>query len=150
MLTFCIFACWGSAPIPLNLVSLGATHRLWRRSCISFFYRLKLNCGCCFTIVKRRMLDMFSKEELKIDSNYFDIIELSSFCVTLRSKNTGHYWHIENADGNNYRSCKIYHRHNTSDSYHLHGHAATFSGCISAIKEHDRFQLSGRKGKKKK
>lgn len=93
---------------------------------------------------------MFSKEELIIDSKYFDIIELSSFCVTLRSKNTGHYWHIENADGNNYRSCKIYHRHNTSDPYHLHGHAATFAGCISAIKEHDRFQLSGRKGKKKK
>ena len=93
---------------------------------------------------------MFSKEELKIDSNYFETIEVSSFCVTLRSKNTGHYWHIENADSDKFRSCKIYHRHNTTDPYHLHGHAGTFAGCITVIKEHDKYQLSGRKDQKKK
>ena len=91
---------------------------------------------------------MFTLKDMEeIDPNYFDIIDRSSFSVTIRSKNTKHYWHIENADGDNYRSCKIYHKHNEKDSYHLHGHAGTLVGCIHTIKEHDSFQLNGRQNR---
>ena len=88
---------------------------------------------------------MFSPKELNIDSRYFEIIGRSAFCVTIRSRNTGHYWHIVNADGHNYRSCRIYHRHKSQGEYHLHGHAGTLQKCISDIKSHDIFQLNGRK-----
>lgn len=88
---------------------------------------------------------MFSSKELNIDPYYFEIISRSAFCVTIQSRNTGHYWHIENADGLNYRSCKIYHRHKSQGEYHLHGHAGTLEKCISDIKSHDVFQLSSRK-----
>ncbi len=88
---------------------------------------------------------MFSQKELKIDPKYFDIIGRSAFCVTIRSKNTGHYWHILNQDGNNYRSCTIYHRHDNHGSYHRHGHKSTLAKCIEDIKGHDQFQLHGRR-----
>ena len=93
---------------------------------------------------------MFSPKELNIDSRYFEIIGRSAFCVTIRSRNTGHYWHIVNADGRNYRSCQIYHRHKSQGEYHLHGHAGTLNKCISDIKSHDIFQLNGRKRVTKK
>ena len=93
---------------------------------------------------------MFSPKELNIDTDYFEIIGYSSFCVTLKSRNTGHYWHIQNVDGKNYRSCKVYHRHKSSGEYHLHGHVGTLRKCISDIKSHDQFQLNGRKKETKK
>jgi hypothetical protein len=93
---------------------------------------------------------MFSQKELHIDSDYFEVIGASIFCVTLRSKNTGHYWHIVNADGRNYRSCNIYHRHHSEGPYHLHGHKGTLSKCIDDIKAHDVFQMNGRRNTTKK
>ena len=93
---------------------------------------------------------MFTRKELNIDSHYFEIIGCTGFCVTIRSRNTGHYWHIVNADGRNYRSCKIYHRHKSQGEYHLHGHAGTLAKCIADIKSHDIFQLNGRKRVTKK
>lgn len=93
---------------------------------------------------------MFSQKELNIDSRYFEIIGTSIFCVTIRRRNTGHYWHIVNADGTNYRSCQIYHKHNPNTSYHLHGHNRALSKCIQDIKDHDIFQINGRKQTTKK
>lgn len=88
---------------------------------------------------------MFSLNELLVDSTYFDVLGASCFCITLCSKSTGHYWHIENADGLHYRSCRIYHRHSSKGAYHLHGHGATIEECIQKIKSHDVYQLNGRK-----
>lgn len=92
---------------------------------------------------------MFSAKELNIDSQYFEIIGLSALCVTIRSRNTGHFWHIVNADLNNHRSCRIYHRHQDYGSYHLHGHKRTLKLCLKDIQEHDAFQLNGRRPVKK-
>jgi len=136
------FACWRARPqSPENLTSFGATHHVVMLL-KAFLWSVKIKSDIRIDFPVHGDLFMFSKNELAIDSKYFDIIDVSAFCVTLRSKNTGHYWHIENADGANYRSCNIFHRHNESDSYHLHGHSGTFNQCIIQIKEHDRFQLS--------
>ncbi len=94
---------------------------------------------------------MFSEKELNIDPIYFEIINRNCFVVTLRSRNTGHYWHIVNCDETNYYpTCIIYHKHKTEDLYHLHGQRSTLDLCIKSIYSHDAYVLKKNKAKRNK
>ena len=38
---------------------------------------------------------MITKEEIKeLEGNYFEVLQTGAFAITLKSKNTGHYWHL--------------------------------------------------------
>ncbi len=94
---------------------------------------------------------MFSEAELNIDSNYFEIINRNYYVVTIRSKNTGHYWHIVNSDETNYRrTCYIYHKHKTEDQYHYHGCHRTLDICLKSIYCHDSQVIRRKKENKKR
>lgn len=72
---------------------------------------------------------MFSIVELKnIDHTYFNVIHTGCYCVTLQSKNTKHYWHILRQQYPTFTSCKIWHKHKQSDSFHEQGNAPTLGG----------------------
>ena len=89
---------------------------------------------------------MFTLREIQsIDTNYFHIIDANLFTVTVQSQSTKHCWHIEHQSYPHFSSCKIYHTHNTSTPYHLHGHATTLHKALIQIMEHDAFQLNHRK-----
>lgn len=43
-----------------------------------------------------RRLPMFSNEDLKcLDQEYFNIITTDVYDVTIMSRNTGHYWYLQ-------------------------------------------------------
>lgn len=91
-----------------------------------------------------------SKELAMLNSSYFIIIQKSVHCVTLQSKNTGHYWHIIHQEYPTFKSCVIYHNHTSGASYHVHGCVPNLDDAVSRIVSHDAFQLGGRKKRKRK
>ncbi len=53
---------------------------------------------------------MITTEELKkVEGNYFEVLQTGAFAVTLRSKNTGHYWHLIEREYPTFRHFVIYH-----------------------------------------
>lgn len=95
-------------------------------------------------------INMFTQRELDfIDTNYFRIIQLSGYSITLQSKNTQHCWHILSQCYGNISTCQIHHTHHKYTPYHLHGHAPCISAAIHLIKKHDEYQLHKISCKKK-
>ena len=91
---------------------------------------------------------MFTYEELnKIDRDYFNVLNAGCYSITLQSKNTQHYWHITSREYCNHTFCEVLHKHNKHDAYHRQLSRGNLAYAISHIKDHDRFQLSGRKKK---
>jgi hypothetical protein len=89
---------------------------------------------------------MIIKTELKsIDAQYFNILQMGCFTIYVQSKNTMHFWSIHLEEYPTFRHFKIYHKHNSHDEYHRHRDARSLSVTIDHIKDHDAFQLNGRK-----
>jgi hypothetical protein len=89
---------------------------------------------------------MITKEELKkVEGNYFEVLQAGAFAITLKSKNTGHYWHLLEREYPTFRNFVIYHKHNVSDEYHVQGTACDLATAVSGIRSHDEFQMNGRK-----
>lgn len=89
---------------------------------------------------------MFTQKDLSfIDRGKFTVLESGAMAVTLRSRSTGHYWHIVYEENAGKGSCRIYHRHHEAAPYHYHGHAKTLGSAVRKILSHDEFQLGGRK-----
>lgn len=90
---------------------------------------------------------MFSRQDIdSIDRTYFDVLYSTNFALTLRSKCTGHQWHLIAREGSGWTSCEVYHRHSEADPWHRQWGGKRLNAAIIAIKDHDRFQLGGRKG----
>ena len=89
---------------------------------------------------------MFQQKDLScvIKDDYFNIIAINAYCITVQSKNTKHYWHIEHEEFPSFQHCIIYHNHWKNMQYHKHGHSGSLDKAILKIKEHDKFQLAGR------
>lgn len=51
------------------------------------------------------------KDINSIDRSYFEVLGSNSYCITLRSKNTGHEWHLLYYEYIRRSSFRIYHRH---------------------------------------
>ena len=93
---------------------------------------------------------MFTQKELNmIDRSYFNVLQASSYAVTLQSKNTKHYWHILHEEYPNFSSCSISHKHNYSDEYHPHKHQPTLKQALRAIRSHDSYQINVRDKQKR-
>ncbi len=88
---------------------------------------------------------MITKEELRLIEGYFTLLSSNAVCVTIRSKCTGHEWHVLLQEFPHFRSFEIQHRHNSRDAFHVHGHAGSMKKVLQKIKDHDIFQLNGRK-----
>ncbi len=92
---------------------------------------------------------MFTRADVeKIDKAYFQIISTSSYHIILKSKNTGHSWDIQCKElFSGRQSLVIHHKHVDSDPFHdqLHLHPRTVIDAQRLIKEHDLFQMRGRK-----
>lgn len=88
---------------------------------------------------------MFTRRDIDgIDTGYFEILQTSPFALTLRSRCTGHEWHLIVRD-NQWNACEIYHRHNASKPWHRQWGSKTLHNALAAIREHDTFHLNGRK-----
>lgn len=87
---------------------------------------------------------MFRTEDLKcVDSDYFNIIAVDDYDVTIMSRNTGHYWYLHNPEYQG--KMIIFHKHKFSHLYHQHGRANTLRQAVRGIKSHDKWQMGGRK-----
>ena len=91
-----------------------------------------------------------NKELVSIDHAYFDILETTPFFIVLRSKNTGHYWHLLLQIRNGHQSFFISHKHHKTDSYHPQACRGSIKYSCQYIKEHDTFHLQRMQRKKKK
>jgi len=81
-----------------------------------------------------------------IDTSYFEITEVKDYTLTLRSKNTGHYWALLERIANGHRTFLISHRHHEKDSYHFQNIRGNADGSIHAaieyIMHHDEDYIS--------
>lgn len=84
-----------------------------------------------------------------IDRTYFDIIEATPFYVVLRSKSTGHFWHLLEQDFLKGRSFYVSHKHHAMDFFHPQTCRRSIKSCCQYIKNHDEYHLI-RKSRKKK
>lgn len=86
---------------------------------------------------------MFALKEISsIDRSYFKVLKSSPYAITVRSRNTGHCWHIIPYKGASKQyNCIIYHTHHQGNDYHLHGYAPTLEDCLKQIQNHNRYQM---------
>ena len=82
-----------------------------------------------------------AKDIAVIDKNYFRILSVRGFYITLQSKNTGHYWHLLERMERNRRTFVISHRHGGTGSYHLQRTRPSVKECCAYIKDHAAYQL---------
>lgn len=85
------------------------------------------------------------KEKKLFDTEYFNILLINGVAISVQSKNTKHYWHIEEEEFAHFRHFKLYHKHNRSDEFHRHRDRKNMAAVIDEIKGHDKFQMNGRK-----
>lgn len=89
---------------------------------------------------------MFTAKELaSLDRKYFTVIIADEYDVTLISNNTRHVWFLRSVELPEQPICLIYHKHHVSHPYHMHGKTRTLRQAIKGIKQHDKFQLNGRR-----
>ena len=82
---------------------------------------------------------MFDANELKcIDTQYFNIIIVTDYDLTIMSKNTGHYWYLHCTGVPGDAACIIFHKHQ-------HGRGNSLKQALQSIQSHDRWQMNGRK-----
>ena len=116
-------------------------------------YNISIGADLCISHIHSQHFPevlMFTTSDFdSIDRTYFDILKNNEYCITLKSRNTGHFWHIILLEYSGFTSCNILHKHKPDDDYHKHGHAPNLKLAIDDIMSHDEFQLGGRKKKKK-
>ena len=89
---------------------------------------------------------MYTQQELAaMDRSYFAVIVADEYDVTLMSLNTRHMWQLHNVELPDGEVTVLFHKHHVSDQYHLQGRRRTMRRAIRDIKNHDEFQLNGRK-----
>lgn len=76
-----------------------------------------------------------------IDRQYFEVIGNNDYCITLRSLNTRHEWHLMERVANGNTVYVISHRHGSSGPYHLQRNMPTVESCLDYIKSHDAYHL---------
>ena len=95
-----------------------------------------------FRCIKGERRSMFTLEQLNtIDRAYFHVFEASPFSVTLKSKNTRHYWKV-NIEGN---KTVLYHSHQGDGNYHVQCNVRNLESAMIKVKKHDTYQLRYRK-----
>lgn len=85
---------------------------------------------------------MIEIEEIQeIDEQYFLILARNPYCILLRSRSTGHYWHLLERLSNGHRTFVISHRHHVSDPFHIQKNRPSIKSCCEYIQGHDTYHL---------
>ncbi len=85
---------------------------------------------------------MFTQSHLNtIDRAYFHVFEASPISVTLKSKNTRHFWKVRIEK----KHIVLYHSHQGDGNYHVQCNVLNLASAMKKIKQHDRYQLKHRK-----
>ncbi len=88
---------------------------------------------------------MFDMNELEsLDTTYFSVLYKDPFDITIRSKNTGHFWSLHSPDCPENNVVVIFHSHH-AEPFHMHGRTHTLRQAVRGIKRHDKWQMNGRK-----
>ena len=82
-----------------------------------------------------------------IDRCYFEVLEATSFFIDLRSKNTGHFWHLLYTVANGHITFRISHKHHAHNAFHPQASAPSVSEACAYIKRHDAYHLRREKEK---
>ena len=91
-------------------------------------------------------MSMFSNEELQcLDPKDFFIITKDAYGLTIRSKNTGHYWYLHNAEYPECGTVIIFHKHKFFHPHHQHGRANSLQQAVRSIQGHHKWQMNGRR-----
>ena len=96
--------------------------------------------------MESEVVPMFNSEEINaLDRSYFDVIDSNEYDVTIKSRNTGHYWYRHNPEYPESGTIILFHRHNGNLPYHFQRHEKNLRAAVRYIRRHDRFQMNGRK-----
>ena len=88
---------------------------------------------------------MFDMKELEaLDTTYFSVLYKDPFDITIRSKNTGHFWTLHSPDCPENNVVVIFHSHH-AEPFHIHGRTRTLRQAVRGIKRHDKWQMNGRR-----
>ena len=82
-----------------------------------------------------------------IDRCYFEVLDATSFFIVLRSRNTGHFWHLLYTEANGHISFRISHKHHAHNDFHPQASAPSVSEACAYIKRHDAYHLRREKEK---
>ena len=82
-----------------------------------------------------------------IDSCYFEVLDATSFFIVLRSRNTGHFWHLLYTEANGHITFRISHKHHAHNAFHPQASAPSVSEACAYIKRHDAYHLRREKEK---
>lgn len=94
---------------------------------------------------------MFTQTQIdSINPKRFKVITANSQNILMQSKSTGHYWQIHSSADPDKRACVVFHKHRKNDPYHCHCKADNLYHAIAKIRSHDKWQMKGRRGSKKK
>lgn len=89
---------------------------------------------------------MFDVKDLEcLDPEYFNIIMANEYDVTVKSRNTGHCWHVHCTGVPGNMACIFVHKYKYNYPYHQHGHSNSLWQAIRSIQSHDMLQMNGRK-----
>jgi hypothetical protein len=90
------------------------------------------------------------KDYAQIDTEYFEVKTKTQYHIVLKSKNTGHFWDIEYRGRPGGRSLLINHKHKESQPFHPQNryHPRSVADAQRLIREHDVWQMNGRKSSK--
>lgn len=88
---------------------------------------------------------MYRKEVNMIDEEYFSVLFIDEYDITIKSNNTKHVWNLHCVDNSGNIEVILFHKHHLSDQYHLQMKCKSVPHAIKVIKAHDLFQLNGRK-----
>ena len=95
---------------------------------------------------------MYTQQELNsLDRRYFEVIVASDYDITLLSRNTRHMWQLHSVEMPDGSLIVLFHKHHVQDEYHLQKRfGGDLNRVIRSIKNHDAFQLNGRRPVRKK
>lgn len=87
-----------------------------------------------------------SKEHALLTSPYFKFIRQTDDFYEIQSRCTRHCWIIQKPYTYDQHPIRIYHKHTKGTPYyHRHGNAHSVCSAIRQIKNHDIYQLNGRR-----
>ncbi len=77
----------------------------------------------------------------QLDRDYFIVICIDAYDVTLRSRNTGHYWYLHLTESQVGSKVIVYHKHEWKKPYHFQKRVTTIRQAVRLIKDHDKWQI---------
>lgn len=76
-----------------------------------------------------------------LNPKYFIIVYTDAYDITLKSRNTGHYWYLHLSENPVKTQVIIYHKHEWARPYHFQKRVISVRQALQVIKSHDKWQI---------